>query len=432
MLQSFTVSLLCAPSWWAATWPSTANKIARNKLGTFYLAATASNDPVGGTSTNFTLFWDRGDNRGPLPISSGALPTNMCCLEAFESGEVHIIYSDWGSGGTSLVDICWPNMAASAAPIQPTVNANFSPAGKIGSVVDDARRCIHVVGLCKNYAKLDARGALISQQALFKTSTLVAEYFSLTLDDASNLHVTWCNATSASPPHYDSVIAMSSPNPGDLQPAWSAGEWGIGPTLTPPIDPLGGVWMTLGEQERRCNNLMVGSTFFQGRLHALIAQTPAASERFYATDDFSDLTVEVVSMPWAGPTYLIQSDAIVHRPLRGETLHPKCASGAVAGRGGFLYAITHDRMSLLALRSADNGESWHDYAQTSLAPYLGAGSGPSGMWTPRDLGVYRGSDQDSDIIGAFTVMQCSPSEFANGPAGFNPPCSTYSFSLPVA
>jgi hypothetical protein len=353
----------------------------------------------------------------------------MVCLETFESGEVHVVYCNFTTG--SLVDFCWPNVAASTTPNTATSFAGFGSAGKIGSVVDDARRCIHVMGLSGNYAKISAAGGLISQQAVFApvSGGDVPEYFSLSLDDAGSLYVAAACATSASPPEYDAVVAMMSPNPGDLSPAWYAGSWTLGAVLTLPTNPAPMVYLTLGEQARRNNNVLMSSTVSSGRMHALICETPGSSERPYVYDDFRDLTAEAISLDWNTPAAL--KSASSHRPMKGQTLFPKCAAGGICQRASGLYAVVHDRTNLLALVSNDNGKSWQDYAQTSLLPYLGTGTDVTTWWTPRDLGISRGDEHGTGIVGMLTIMQCSPSIWASAASGFNPPASTYSFSLPT-
>jgi hypothetical protein len=431
-MQAFSVAQLASTAWVFGTWPSTSQKVTRNLYGAFFVVGTQSNDPINYTSTVFTLYWDRGDGHGPLAVWSGTLPTNLASLEAFESGEVHIVCCNITTG--DLIDVCWQNIASSTTPTT-TTTPGFGVSGKIGSITDDARRCIYMVGLSGNFAKIDPTGALISMQMIFAASGGdVPEYFSLSLDEPGNVYLVNCNAAvGASAPSYDSCTAFMCANPGDTStppPSWFAGSFDKGAQLTVPFNggySGPGVYLTLGEQQRHNNNLLLGSTFSKGRLHALISQTPGPIERPYLYDDLRDLTIEAISMDWGVQGAI--HDASVHRPLRGQTLFPKCAAGGIAQRSNGLFAVLHDRSNLVALKSTDNGDSWQDYAQTSLAPYLGSGTGPGTWWTPRDLGIRRGYDQDGTIEGIFTVAQMTPSQWANAPAGANPASAVYSFSL---
>lgn len=424
-MESFSISQIAPSVWPFAIWPSTSQKVAANRHGTFYLVSTASSNPAAAYPTTFTLFWDSGS--GPTAVWSAALSTNMATLVAFESGEVHVVYSNFSAG--TIVDFCWPDVSASTTPNTATTAPGFGSAGKTGAVADDARRCIHVAGLGGSYGKFNASGAWIAQQSVFGGSGSQAEYFDLVLDDADNLYISVMTATSASPPEYDSVSSVMTPDAGDIAPAWYSGSLAQGAALTTPLSPASGVLLTLGEQARRNNNLLIGSTVFDGSLHALICETPGISERPYVYDDFRDLTVESVSVKWSNAAALRTAE--IHRPLKGQTLFPKCAAGGICQRASGLYAVVHDRTNLIALKSSDCGKSWQDYAETSLLPYLGSGTDASTWWTPRDLGIMRGDDQDTDIIGMFTIMGCSPSAWSSAPSGFCPPSSTYSFSLPT-
>lgn len=425
MLGSFNISALAPTAWSFGVWPSTSNKVARNRHGVFYVVGVLLSHVDGyASTTDFTLFWDQGS--GPIAIWTGTLVTNMVCLEAFVNGEIAIVYGN--PNISTLNALTWADVTASLVPAV-TSASGFGVVGKMGSVVDDARRIIHVVGNSGFYAKISAAGAVYGFQKIFAEGTAEqSAYISPVLDDGGKLYVVFCNALNTTPTDYSSVTAVMSPNPGEISPPWIVGPWGASP-LTLPFDPgYSGplVSLTAGDLHDDANGLLVGATVSNDTVHALISETATLAEERYAFDDFRDLTIDAIALPWAAGASALHS-AKIHRPLRGATLFPKSAFGGIAQRADGLYAVVHDRTSLMALRSLDNGASWQDFAQTDFSSLLG----PSTNWTPHSVGVMRGQEQDCDILGVMNVIQTDPVTWATSPSGFNPLATTYRFSLAV-
>jgi hypothetical protein len=430
-LQSFTIASLVPSCWCFGDFPSTAQHVAQNLNGTFYSVALSTNDPVSYTSTNFAIFRDTGS--GPILWWQGTLGTNMLSLEAFQTGELHAIFANWISG--TIVDMVFVNPAASNVP---TIATNVVPGGasnvKIGTCADEQRRCLYVMGASGYWYRLNASGAVVASQQVVKTTgSSWPVYWSLSMDEDDRLFaaVSTSNSAGAASPNYDSVTAMMCVDPSDAAPTWTTGPWTYTPPstgLTLPIDPSiegPATWLTAGEQQRNDNNLLISSMVANGALHAAIAETPAAGERFFDADNLANCSVELTSASWAGVNSFQAANA--HRPARGATIFPRCASGALLRRNWGLYFIGADNAgNIVALKNPDGlGQQWHDYAST---PAPGYGSlGTLIMY----VNATRGNPDDPMAAGGFNLLDCTPSQWGLGAASFQPPTSAFSFFLPL-
>jgi hypothetical protein len=373
-MQSFAISPLADPVWKAATAPSTANRIAKNQHGTFYSIAVSQNDPVNYQSGNFVILRDAGS--GPQPFWSGNLPTNFLCLEAFDAGELHAVYSSLAS--PQVTDMVWADPSASAVPVLTPITGTGSANGKIGTFADDARRALYVIGTAGYFFRFDAAGTARPSQQIIRGTPSAPNYFVLTMDPAGSLYVVLGNAVNgANPPDYDSITAIMTPNPKDDVSSWYCGPWVIGTApVTLPIDPtINGpaVLITTGEQLRLFNNNLGSAVYAQDRLHVSFEQY-FANQRGFDFDDLRNLSSEIVSIPFSSRTALTDGGAYITRPLRGATLRPRCATSIVAERGDALYTIQADRTRLLALKSIDCAKHWTDYAASEV---VGLGTTPS-------------------------------------------------------
>lgn len=430
-MQSFAVNPLADPVWKFASWPSTANRIAKNQHGTFYAIAVSQNDPINYQSGNFVILRDIGT--GPQPFWSGNLPTNLLCLEAFDAGELHAVYSSLAS--PQVTDMVWANPSTSAVPVVNTITGTGTANGKIGTFADDARRALYVIGTAGYFFRFDAAGTARPSQQVFLATTSTPNYFALTMDPAGSLYIVMGNAVNgASPPDYDCITAILTPNPKDSVSSWYCGPWVIGTApVTLPIDPtINGpaVLITTGEQMRLFNNSLGSAVFAQDRLHVSLSEY-FANQRGFDFDDLRDLSSEIVSIPFSGHAALTNGGAYINRPLRGATLRPRCATSIVAERGEALYTVQADRTHLLALKSIDGGKRWTDYAATEI---VGLGTD-----TIHFLSACRGRPTDTSIDGMFTVLHCTPTQWAYGTAPVppaiaadNPTATAYRFSLPTA
>ena len=396
-MPAFSIAPLASPVWADGLFPSTGQHVVRNKHGTFYLVGTATNDPTNFSSTNFSLI------HNGLTVYSHAFPTNMACIEAFESGEIHVVGADFTLG--TLFDLCWPDISTNTVP--QIVSQGAEPMDKIGTCADDARRLLYVMGTSGYFHRISADGSARSSQQAMRALNEV--YFSLSLDATGTLYAAICSAATSS--DYNAVTMMRSTDTSMFAPTWFNAMGAVSTPLDPGASgPL--TQLTTKEEEAVNNNLLLSSVATKDNLHALIAEWPANTAGF-VHDDMRDISLMLANASVSGAVSAI-------RPLRGETIFPRCASGAIVFRKSGLFIVAADRTNLVALRSYD-GIAWTDYASTPI-PNLGTDF-------IHYINAARGNWGDRDIIGSFLVEHCTPSQWA---AGTKVPATAYSFSIPVS
>jgi len=237
-------------------------------------------------------------------------------------------------------------------------------------------------------------------------------------------------------PDYDVISYVMCPNPQDcgnsVGAAFFAGIWGSAPAL--PL-PFNAGWVgqaapgIFGGLYRNANNLSIGCTVYQGVVHQLLAEAPGQGTRFFNSDDLRDCSVMFSSMPW--PVTVASSLNFGHRPLRDAGVFPRAASGGVVVRRSGVYAIMHDRTSLIAFKSSDGGKSISAFAQTPI--------GGLGSDTIHHINVMPGQLSDPDIMGMVTVLRCTPSQWSHtacpAPPAYaanNPTATALRWSLPAS
>lgn len=395
-MANFKISLLSTGSIYA-TFPSTCPHIAVNKHGTFYSVQTAL-DPALYSAQTLKILWLKADGSLiELPAESEdgqrISASQACAVLAFETGEVYAIWSNFSQGGGIAIEK-WNDVSDTLTPSRTVTNGVGAMNGKFTAEIDEGRRCLYVTGSSGYFFVFDEWGHEALRQQIIATA-YDAQYTVLSLSEHGALYFVWCSATESGPTSYDNIAALMTPNPRPqpgVLPSWSAGPWAKMEWVTLPIDAdvgRGGNWLVSGEQAYGMNSLLVGAHIAdEDRLFALYAQGPRTGDKLLGPR----ATLAIEGLDWSqGYTAICLSAAYRKRPLRGRSIIPRGASGAVIERASGLYVISHDHEhNLVALQSKDGGKNWHDYAKTAVP------GNPAD--TLHYVNAYTGGHKDEEVI----------------------------------
>lgn len=433
--MDFIISPLADPVSCFASWPSTARRVARNGNGAFYSVETHAGSVTVGCPNDFAILRDDGCGNVST-LWSANLNTNMVAIDSFPTGELFAAWADFING--IMYAAYWADPSTAAAPvIRQMTGAGCAGNGKIALIASEVDRCLYLFGDAGWIFRLGEQASEYGRQHIYASTSDAPNYISPSLDGDGRLYIGLCNAitTASGAPDYDSITFISTPNPtdiGGIGAVFFAGPWGQSAQLVLPIDPgFNGpaAWATTGAQYRNNNNLLISSAVRNGIIHLLIAQAPGQARRFFDSDDLRSLSVEASSLNF-NVQPMFQS-GLIHRPLHDGAAYPRACSGGVVIRDCGVFLVLHDRDSLIAMKSIDGGRTWHVYART---PVPGLGSD-----LIHYVSLMPGQDEDADMIGMFTVVHCTPSQWSNSSAPVppayaanNPTASCYRFALPVA
>jgi hypothetical protein len=434
-MAEFTVSPLASPTSYFSGFPSPATHIATlPEVGDFYMVSTAIHDPAQGCPCDFSVIWD--DGSGTLrTLWSATLNTNMACLDAFASGVLIAAWADYQAG--IFYTATWQDPRVSGTPVIKSITGPAATGIIKGAMVCDRGRGLAYYGGANGYFhRITDDGTVAGSQQVFQhggaasapaTSGYGVHYLDLEMDER-NLYAAICTAIvvpNGNPSYYNVSMAMC-PDPSDIGGTsyWTSKPYSKFDWLALPFDPSSsglGAWLTLGEQGRHGNNLLLGTAVNDGMVYALLMQGTAEGERLYADDRFYHLTNELLCLPWWDQPMYQSVLARIRSPLEHGGVLARGASGRPIVRDDGIYVVTHNRRSLVAYRrqhGADEGD-FRLYAETPI-PDLGTG-------IPHYVGVLRGQRSDPSIKGMFSILNCTGPEWV---AGAHPTASVFRFSLP--
>lgn len=433
-MPDFNISQLADPAGCFGAWPSTARRVARNSVGTFYAVETRVGNIAAGAPNDFAIIREV-DGALSILWAAANLPTNMITIDSFSTGELYAAWSDYTNSINYVA--YWADSSASAMPVISAMTGNGCAGnGKIAFMANEADRSLYLFGNSGWLFRFSDTGVERGRQHVYQPVTDQPNYITLQADENGLLYIGLCDAMFVGGQiDYDAIVFVMTPNAGDVGSAggavFFAGPW-PGAALALPFDPGANgpcAWVTLGVQTRTGNNLLIGSAVHGGILHVACAQASGQAAHFFATDDLHAVSVEMASLNF-GAQPMIPSGAI-HRPLCDGLAFPRACSGGVTVRTDGTYVVLHDRTSLIAMASRDQGRTWQTIARTAV-PGLGSDM-------IHYVSLLPGRLFDADLVGMFVVEHCTPAQWAAGTAPLppayaanNPSATLYRFSLQIS
>lgn len=342
-----------------ATFQSNNQKIVFNRRGIFLAYLKSRNAEY--TANTWRLMWSRDGGSTFEVLASDTGATNPPVLETDESDNLYLGRVDW-TIGDAFVDRF---TAADDYRTRTTTTLPKGAAGKYAMAWDTTRRQVCFFSHNNRFFQVAEDGKLISAVDLLKPGpNAVLQYPSLCFDERGDLTAAWTTVKVGDKPGthvYWDIHAMKSHNGGTT---W---QTLAGTELTPPFvsDDTGPADRLTLDDEFTVTTWLAGMLARHGKLHA-IYQTQSKPARY---------------------TYLRRELATGREDLRhspefkGETLSLNGLDGVLISRradaNAPLFAIVRDIASprLAALRSDDQGTTWHDHAASLLvtAPYAVGG-----------------------------------------------------------
>lgn len=357
-----------------ATFQSNNQKIVFNRKGIFLAYLKSRNAEY--TANMWRLMWSRDGGATFDVLASDTGATNPPVLETDDADNLYLGRVDWKIGD-AFVDRF---TAADDYRTRTTTTLPKGAAGKYAMAWDATRRQVCFFSHNNRFFQVAENGKLISAVDLLKPGpNAVLQYPSLCLDERGDLTAAWTTVQVGDKPGthvYWDIHAMKSLDGGTT---W---QTLAGTKLTPPLvsDDTGPADRLILDDEFEVTTWLAGMVVRHGKLHA-IYQTQSKPARY---------------------TYLRRElatgrEELRHGPeFRGETLSLNGLDGVLVSRradpNAPLFAIVKDatKPRLAALRSDDQGATWHDHAVSLpvTAPYA--------------IGGCREITPDGRVIGLFT------------------------------
>jgi hypothetical protein len=349
-----------------ATFQSNSQKVVSNGFGYFLTYSHAEGSSTAPSTWRLVQSTDQGRTFQTL-IEDGAHATRAPALETASTGMLYLVFPDWITSNSQAIIFNPADHTRHDIPLPGVVTF-----AKYAAAYDEANHLLYYSAIQSGHTlTIDTTTDAVTDTLLFMAGPHAVEHYpNLAFGADGLLYYGWTTTLLQTDTYYSNHF-VTNYNNGQ---SWSVPNQ----NLTPPIiaDDTGPGILITQPSDIGVSNWMDNMLPWQGKVHFVYTNPNGLRYVRYAM----------------GPTYGIDKTL---PQLEGETLKLSGLGNFFAGddKTGDLYITGPSAAGGLAtLISRDNGDSWHDYAQSVLSPL------PAVYAT----GGARKVTDEGSIIGSFT------------------------------
>lgn len=382
-----------------ATFYAPAQHIARNSKGTMIGFCSSQNSDL--TDQDIEVWFIPNAGGSPQLVLSQATSeatghVNPPVIEAASSGEFYAIWGNWNVD--ELYVAFWNDIVADDEPVIET-HAVADVDGKWVSLWDEVRREVHFVNNGNNrWFRFNDEGVYIDDFVLLTNGDSLFQYMGLSIGPDGIIGFgasSYVNGTD--PDRYSPIIGgwtrdlehwyrLSTPWANAAKPA------GSGVAIPALVDAASK--LTLSFAHELDWNLLI-SAFLVDRsgAHVVYSVSPLTDDPQFSIEDGENASM--IYRRYSART----GELMVTAPLLAGGEEPWLPGSVLLRRSGVLYHLSVKLTDLVVFASRDNGLTW---SRAGTFPLPGTGTRHA-----RYLSAFRGAEDDPDIIGVLTMVNCS-------------------------